>query len=197
MSFSTWPGYGAGTSEWLLDQPAVDSGSSASSPRLRRALGVLEAKFDNASKVAGYSDTFLRIKLSADAEDDPVLLSRLPLAWAALRARHPSLASVVVDGAAPGLLPVQPREFHYTPPSSLEEAYSRALATVLVEPSEDVEATMDELLHASPGVLNGPRVLLSSDSCLARLMLVLDQREGEPRREHYLTLLISHVVSRV
>jgi hypothetical protein len=193
MSFSTWPGY-SHPSPWTVDDSTA-VGSSASSIRLLRSLGVLETKFDRASKELGCSDTFLLLKLSVKARDDDTLLARLSLAWTALRAQHPSLACTVQDGQEELIAGVPSREFCYRPPASEAEAVASALETLLMEPGgANVQARTEQVLHDA--VLNGPRVLLSDESCLARLILVQDERVGaaEHEHEHSLLLLISHVV---
>lgn len=189
MSFSTWPGY-CHRSDWIAG--STTTGSSASSTRVRRALGVLETKFDNASKSLGCSDTFLRLKLTVQARDDASLLGRLPLAWAALRAQHPSLACTIQDGKEEIIPGVSTREFCYRPPASEEDALTSAMESLLVEPGGvDTQARTEQVLHDV--VLNGPRVLLSDESCLARLIIIQDERIGD-EHEHSLILLISHVV---
>ncbi|GAA6052867.1 hypothetical protein JCM3770_004385 [Rhodotorula araucariae] len=203
MSFSTWPGYLAGhrwTSEpWpSVDDVAPPRGSSEPRRLWTRPLGVLEAKFDKASQTDGQSDTFVRLALSLDAlcaSDSAVFLSRLLLAWAALRAKHPLLACTVRDAPErmQASIPlVQMREFALLPPVDADEALHRALRTLLVhsaDAGESVQAATDEVQDRL--VLNGPRVLLD-DECLARLVVV---RGGAMHSELGFLLVISHVIS--
>ena len=156
---------------------------------------MLEAKFDRATQQGGCSDTFLRLRVTV--EDDDALLARLPLAWAAVRAAHPALRHTVADAEDArqyqGIRGVPLREFQHCPPASEAAAYSEALETILLEPGGvDVEGKMAQLLDEH--ILNGARTLLDQESCLARLIFVRDDRPSQ-LHDHYLVLLISHVVS--
>lgn len=191
--FSNWPGY-SHPSHWTIDQPATTPAPPATSIRLHRSLGILEAKFDSAGRELGCSDTFLHLKLKVKARDDAALLARIALAWTSLRALHPSLACTIEDEeGGQTIIPGRPsRTFCYQQPASEEEAIARALATLLVEPGgDDVRARTEQVLHEV--VLNGARTLLSDENCLARLLLVQDGRVGD-EHEHSLILVISHVV---
>jgi len=218
MSFSTWPGYLAGH-RWA-SEPATPSGGKdddvnrtrrprAGRQQWTRALGVLETKFDKATQTDGQSDTFVRLALSLDVPsssscsagpsggDSPTsaFLSRLLLAWAALRAKHPLLACTVRD-APPDKLPsiplVQTREFVLEPPLDATEALQRSGRAFLVHGAgdgESVKEATDQVQERQ--VLNGPRALLAQDECLARLVLVRSEREPH---ELGFVLVISHVV---
>lgn len=207
MSFSAWPGYRAGHRWTSEPAPAsfVDPSTSSPSNRLlwTRPLGILEAKFERATQQHGQSDTFVRLSLDldvADGEDAALvqesLLSRLLLAWAALRAKHPLLAAFVRDapaGTSEGIPHVKPREFCYLPPATNDEALQRASETFLVHSVEgagSLDAVMDEVQQER--ILNGPRCLLSQDSCLARLVL-LPCTEDTKKLGFF--LVISHIVS--
>lgn len=193
MSFSSWPGYGSSGHGWTPESSS-SADTSSPSPYLARPLGILETKFDKAAQQNGLADTFLRLRCTLPSIADSTFFGRLPLAWAALRARHPSLASSVHDapeGKYQGIPLVQTREFRYWTPASDEEAVRHALETILVEPSDDVEAAMERVLDKK--ILNGPRVLLDQASCLGRLLIFRDTKDGGVR-VHGLFLLISHVV---
>ncbi|GAA5833902.1 hypothetical protein JCM9279_001656 [Rhodotorula babjevae] len=215
MSFSTWPGYLAGH-RWSSEPaspaaaPPAPNDDDGRRPRRRRrqwtrALGILEAKFDKATQRDGQSDTFVRLALTLDLAPSSssdshaaatAFLSRLLLAWAALRAKHPLLACTVRD-APPGKdasIPlVDTREFVLVPPLDAAEALSRATQALLVhtvEGGETVRAAADEVQDRY--VLNGPRALLAQDECLARLAVVRSEREP---LELGFILVISHVIS--
>ncbi|GAA5944137.1 hypothetical protein JCM3775_001076 [Rhodotorula graminis] len=220
MSFSTWPGYLAGH-RWSSEpfSPATaadrrppppplatgDDDDDLPQPRRQqwtRALGILEAKFDKATQRDGQSDTFVRLALTLDLNLDPphaattAFLSRLLLAWASLRAKHPLLACTVRDAPQGKHAPiplVDSREFVLVPPLDAAEALSQAAQTLLVhsvEDGESVQAAADEVQDRY--VLNGPRALLAQDECLARLVVVRSEREP---LELGFVLVISHVIS--
>ncbi|BGP40436.1 hypothetical protein JCM10449v2_004398 [Rhodotorula kratochvilovae] len=209
MSFSTLPGYLAGH-RWAseLYSPTVDDippppGSKDPRRLWTRALGVLETKFDKATQTDGQSDTFLRLALSLDASPpaaDPAdlqdaFLSRVLLAWAALRAKHPLLACTVRDAydeKHPAIPLVQTREFALLPPQDADEALQHAGRAFLVHTGKpgSVQEAADEVQDRL--VLNGPRALLSQEECLARLVVV--RSEEDPLKLGFL-LVISHVIS--
>lgn len=166
----------------------------------RRRLGVLEAKFDNAALMQGMADTFFKLTwtMTTDEGAERSLFARLPLAWARLRVIQPSLAATVHDaphGAnTTGVPGVPDREFVVSPPTDEREAYLRALETIIVEPGgAHVTQRSEDILHHT--ILNGPRVLLSQDDCLAKLIVVRDDESEGPSRRHVFFLVISHVVS--
>ncbi|GAA5959294.1 hypothetical protein JCM21900_003918 [Sporobolomyces salmonicolor] len=191
MSFSAWPGYRPGH-RWVIDERADRP------PRARfvRPLGVLEAKFDDASQRQGQSDTFLRLKVSLPASVDDgdvqcAFVARLSLAWANLRASHPLLATTVRDAPHVETIPMcRTREFQYEPPASTEDALRRAQKTILKvdAAASQLDAAMDDL--QGQHILNGERVLLDQ-STMARLVLVVEQ---DPTELGFF-LLISHIIS--
>ncbi|GAA6028411.1 hypothetical protein JCM8097_007018 [Rhodosporidiobolus ruineniae] len=194
MSFSTWPGYLAGH-RWHREVPTTADSSPPRRPRWTRSLGLLEAKFDQATQRHGQSDTFVRLDVSLPpGYPSSTFLARLVLAWAAARARHPLLASTihtVVDCKynlnVPGVVP---REFRYevlTP----EEALLDARETFLLHETTE-EPLSTGIDHVQGIFLNGERRLLAQDRCLARLVLV--QSEDDPSKLGFF-LAISHVIS--
>lgn len=197
MSWSTWPGYGPDSYQWTLHNDNAGSPASSSTPPyFARRMGIVETKFDAAAQKEGMADMFVRLRVTLDAEDastsSDAFFGRMVLAWAALRARHLALAYTAhdaEDGEHGRIHPlVQPREFRLVPPTSSEDALRRALETILVEETDDVEEAMDRVQKDK--VLNGPRVLLAQDDCLARLLLFRNSKG----REHGVVLVISHIV---
>lgn len=201
MKWSEWPGYRAGA-RWTRSSRPDDDGTVYTRP-----LGLLESGFDVGGQRQGQSDVHALLKVDlrwldvADAvageattsrERSNRFLERVLDAWTTIRARHPLLASFVRDAPTEALPGVPPREFVFPEPRSRGEALSDARRTVLLHDAEE-QASLDaaclEVLDRY--VLNGERVLLEQDACLARLVLV--RRPEEPLALG-LILVVAHVV---
>ncbi|GAA6000043.1 hypothetical protein JCM10207_006027 [Rhodosporidiobolus poonsookiae] len=200
MSFSTWPGFRPGH-RWQRESEPSTSGR----PVFRRQLGMLEAKFDQATQRDGQSDTFVRLNValapagSLDAAEQlqRAFLGRMLFAWAAARARHPLLAATIHDARLSSgeadFATVPPREFRYSPPLDEAEAFSQARATFLhhaAPPGDSLAAAMNEVQDRY--ILNDQRVLLDQANCLARLVLITNSVSP---LEIGFFLVISHVIS--
>ncbi|BGP55581.1 hypothetical protein JCM8202v2_003186 [Rhodotorula sphaerocarpa] len=200
MKWSEWPGYRAGAC-WTRSSRPDDDGTVYTRP-----LGLLESGFDVGGQRQGQSDVHALLKVdlrwldAADAaageattsrERSDAFLERVLDAWTTIRARHPLLASFVRDAPTEALPGVPPREFVFPEPRSRGEALSDARRTVLLHDAEE-QASLDaaclEVLDRY--VLNGERVLLEQDACLARLVLV--RRPEEPLALG-LILVVAHV----
>ncbi|KAM0752395.1 hypothetical protein T439DRAFT_379461 [Meredithblackwellia eburnea MCA 4105] len=197
---------GLANTQWTAHSPSTDH-DGLPEQYFKRQLGVLEVKFDRAAKGEGMSDTFLRLKidlgldhadLNGVARDEMTtmhgakrtFLARLPLVWASLRRRHPTLASTVHDLEETEHWrwkhPPNPREFHYSPPRDELAALDDARRTILSEELEELEDVIESK------VLNGPRVLLDQAQCLARLIVF--NSKDEPSKLS-LMLVIAHTIS--
>lgn len=182
---------GLGLHGWDRQPAPPPSRSATAAPRTTytRPLGVLEAKFDMASRYEGLSDIFLQFDVEIpDQRAREVFFARLVPAWSTVRARHPLLASTIhteaerVDALPGG------RVLRYAPPERVEDALEDARRTILV----GERSTMASVL--AKNVLNGPRVLLEQDSCLARVLIFSDAACPTPPSMGFL-LAIAHVAS--
>lgn len=200
--FSHWPLYRPSNHWERSPAPSLAPSSlpdSPSSPQLyTRQLGGLELKFDQSSAKNGSNDTFVRLSISLPSTDDEEqqaegFFARLTLAWASVRAKHPLLGSTVHNSTSSTFYGVQHREFRYLPPSSAQEAVEQARRTLLVHDAGEkgLEVAMEEVQRR--WVLNGERVLLKQDECMARLVLLKGGKGGE-KVEMGFFLVISHVV---
>lgn len=166
-----------------------------------RNLNILETNFNRSAVNHGQSDIMVHLNFSFDLDSDQVFWKRLLFSWSKLRCLHPLLAATISaipvstqspsqnDTDTPPSVPQY--EFHYTIPQNEEEAISQSRDTILVEEVsgfQDVQTTMNKWIKEN--VLNGKRVYLDQQSCLARLLLVKNI-SGQSA----LTLVISHVVS--
>lgn len=180
---------GLGRHVWDCQSPAPPS-SSGSTRRTTytRPLGVLEAKFDMASRGEGLSDIFLQFDVElAEPRAREAFFARLVPAWATLRARHPLLASTIhTEDERKDALPGG-RVLRYAPPHTIEDALGDARETILIGEL----ATMGTILAEK--VLNGPRVLLQQDSCLARILIFSDAARPSSQTMGFL-LAIAHAV---
>lgn len=174
--------------------PPTSTPATTATGFFSRQLGVLERKFDLAGAAGGQSDTFLQLNFTVPPGDGPrVFFSRLPLAWASLRARHPSLASTIHDSVLTRHLdPVpSPREMRYMAPISDHDALEKAYSTLLMDEQEkdNIDQRMETVLRNK--VLNGPRAFLDQERCLARLVVF----RGSDGGRNGMTLVIAHCVS--
>ncbi|GAA5948095.1 hypothetical protein JCM3765_007107 [Sporobolomyces pararoseus] len=192
MSFSTWPGYRP-DNFWQTQRHQTSPTQDDERLEFSRRLGTLEQRFDIASLKGGQSDTFvlLRLELDSKKEAKEEFFTRLLLAWTRLRAKHPLLASTIHEGGE-GLIPGCPsRKFRYRVPKSSNEAIHFAQLSLLRAIGDgNLEDRIEEI--KSRYVLNGERVLLEEEKCLARLILV----ESESFQNQLgFFLVISHVIS--
>ncbi|GAA6012025.1 hypothetical protein JCM11491_000142 [Sporobolomyces phaffii] len=182
---STFPGFRPGH-HWEVER-------HRDRPRFSRRLGVLEQRFDIASRNGGQSDTFARLRLTLSGPEGgdsrTTLLARLLLAWTHVRAKHPLLGASIEDDAGHAVSQCPARRFRYEPPSQAD-ALARARDSFLVARAERLDARMDEIQNES--ILNGERNLLDESSCLARLVFI---ESAESPDDLGFFLVISHVIS--
>lgn len=168
-----------------------------------RKLNILETNFNRSASNEGQSDIMVHLNFNYDLDPDHVLWKRLLFSWSKLRCLHPLLAATIsaipdsiahspATNSSSSPPPAPQYEFQYTIPRNEEEAISQSRDTILVEEVSgfnNVQTTMNYWIASH--ILNGKRVYLDQQSCLARLLLVKDISG----HSHALTLVISHVVS--
>ncbi|SGY20739.1 BQ5605_C016g08136 [Microbotryum silenes-dioicae] len=220
--WSTWPGYNP-NHRWVKEAlstsklennsevvptnglPSIDldsvtlTSSAPSSGAWTRPLGLIETKFDLAAQNDGQGDVFVRMTTRVPAQEVDVLQRRVLLAWTRLRTLHPSLAYTVHDGPqgeaqhVPG---VRNRMFRYYVPQNDRDAIEQAWRTVHVQHSSDPGKAARELQQQQ--VLNGPRSQLQQSSCLARLVMIINDAQSSDADSHLdpvFMLALSHVIS--
>ncbi|SCZ88171.1 BZ3500_MvSof-1268-A1-R1_Chr2-1g04236 [Microbotryum saponariae] len=219
--WSTWPGYNP-NHRWVkealstsklennsevvptnglpsIDVDSVLESSAPSSGAWTRPLGLIETKFDLAAQNDGQGDVFVRMKTRVPAHGVDVLQRRVLLAWTRLRTLHLSLAYTVHDGPqgemqhVPG---VRNRVFRYHVPQNDRDAIEQAWRTVHVQHSSDPGKAARELQQQQ--VLNGPRSQLQQSSCLARMVVIINDAQSSDADSHLdpvFMLALSHVIS--
>ncbi|GAA5978122.1 hypothetical protein JCM5350_007403 [Sporobolomyces pararoseus] len=200
MSFSTLPGYRPNNFWQRIERH--DDDDQRVGVEFSRRLGTLEQRFDIASTKGGQSDTFILLRLNLEGSGQEFkkkeeFSSRLLLAWTRLRARHPLLAATIRqddDDDHQGTIPGCPgRKFNYRVPKSSNEAIRLAqLSFLRARGDGDLEKRIEEI--KSRYVLNGERVLLEEEECLARLILVENENHNHENQLGFF-LVISHVIS--
>ncbi|KAF9011776.1 hypothetical protein BDQ17DRAFT_1233401 [Cyathus striatus] len=134
----------------------------------QRPFGGSELAFYPASR-DGVGDMFLHLAFFAPKES--MGPSRVNVAWAVIRARHPLLMSkVILDGEDP-VVPL----FSFTPPATVQEALAEARSALHFK-----EKTKDELIFE---YMNGSRVL--SDDYLSYLVISSSKVDEKDRHQHF------------